>query len=63
MTQWLSTEQAASHLGLKANTLYKWRRMSRGPKFFKNGSVVRYRMEDLDDFLTEFDDPVSRVKE
>lgn len=45
--------QAASYLGLAVSTLNKWRCHGGGPVFIKMGRAVRYRAEDLDQFLIE----------
>jgi hypothetical protein len=52
----LNTEQAAARVGLKPRTLERYRRMGCGPTYVKLGvnsvnSPVRYRPEDLDQWL------------
>ena len=50
----LTPEEVASFLGVKINTLARWRCNGTGPaylKISKNG-LVRYRKADLDQFLT-----------
>ena len=49
----LNTKQAATQIGLKPNTLAKWRCEGGGPVFFKVGRSVRYRLEDLSAWLAE----------
>ena len=44
----LTTEQAASYVGLSRQTLEKMRRKARGPIFRKHGRYVRYHIADLD---------------
>jgi excisionase family DNA binding protein len=44
----LTTEQAASYIGLTRQTLEKMRRKARGPCFRKHGRYVRYHIADLD---------------
>ena len=44
----LTEEQAAKMLGLSPLTLKKWRRTSRGPRYYRLGSAVRYNREDLE---------------
>lgn len=47
------TEQEASPLvGLKVSTLQKLRVSGGGPRFAKLGRAVRYREEDLEEWLT-----------
>lgn len=47
----LSTKQAAQLLGLKPNTLAKWRVAGTGPVFVTMGRAVRYRVSDLRNFI------------
>ena len=49
----VDTITAAEYLGgLKVNTLEGWRVSGRGVPFVKIGRLVRYRLEDLDAYLT-----------
>lgn len=43
--------QAAQYLNIPNNTLRNWRTISRGPRYTKNGKIIRYRREDLDNWL------------
>lgn len=46
--------EAAAYLGVKPNTLQNWRasrRLDRRIPYCKVGSLVQYRLEDLDEFL------------
>lgn len=48
----LDTHKAAEHLGdIQPNTLEGWRVKGIGPKFIKIGRLVRYRTDDLDQWL------------
>jgi excisionase family DNA binding protein len=47
------TDQAAEYLALKKSTLECWRSRGGGPPFVKYGRAVRYRKEDLDQFIIE----------
>ena len=48
----LTNKQAADYLGIRENTLPVWRcRNSPSIAFFKVGSLVKYRIEDLDTYL------------
>ena len=47
----LRTTEAAGYIGLKKSTLEAWRVRGDGPQFLKLGKAVRYRKEDLDDFV------------
>jgi hypothetical protein len=54
LTQSLLTEhQAAVLLMLSPATLKKWRRTRRGPRYYRLGSAVRYKREDLEAFVSE----------
>jgi excisionase family DNA binding protein len=47
----LTTPEAADYLGLKSGTLEIWRWSGKGPKFLKLGRAIRYRLEDLEEFM------------
>jgi predicted DNA-binding transcriptional regulator AlpA len=49
----LTERQAAEFLTIRVKTLQAWRVRGRGPKFIKLGGSVRYRREDLEQFLDE----------
>ena len=49
------SQQAAAYLDLKPQTLCVWRgNRNDGPKFVKLGRLVKYRVSDLDDFLSRY---------
>ncbi|NNE56600.1 MAG: helix-turn-helix domain-containing protein [Hellea sp.] len=48
----MNVNQAADYLGLAVSTLNKWRCYGDGPVFIKMGRSVRYRLEDLNDYVT-----------
>jgi predicted DNA-binding transcriptional regulator AlpA len=63
----LTTEDAATYLGLGKSTLDLWRTKKTGPKFVRLGdtdkSKVGYRREDLDRWLAEHvEDPTQPGK-
>jgi predicted DNA-binding transcriptional regulator AlpA len=49
----LDTSAASRHLGLSKSTMEKLRVYGGGPRFLKLGRLVRYRIEDLEDWLGE----------
>ena len=50
--QFLTTQQAADLLSLKAATLHQWRWSGKGPKFTRLGSrTIRYTYQDLQDWI------------
>ena len=44
---------AADYLGLSVATLRRWRLLSRGPRYRKLGSLVRYSVADLRRWLDD----------
>jgi excisionase family DNA binding protein len=51
MCEMLSTEQAAEYCGMSPRTLEKRRSSGGGPVFVKLGSLVRYKVEDLEAWI------------
>lgn len=51
MEKLLKTAEAAKILDVKTNTLEVWRSQKRGPRFIKACGAVRYRLEDLENFI------------
>jgi predicted DNA-binding transcriptional regulator AlpA len=47
----LNEQQVSERLGVSVASLRRWRLLSRGPRFFKLGSAVRYSCEDVDTWL------------
>lgn len=47
----LTNKEAARKLGISHRTLEDWRLTNRGPRFVKLGRLVRYRLNDLLDFM------------
>jgi predicted DNA-binding transcriptional regulator AlpA len=47
----LTQAEAADLLGISGTTLAIWRCQRRGPAYIKLGSSVRYRLDDLIDWL------------
>lgn len=47
----LTLTEAAEYLGVKAKTLYEWRRLRKGPPATPVGRLVKYRAADLDAWL------------
>ena len=48
----MTVGQAAEYLGLAVSTLNKWRCHGGGPVYIKMGRAVRYRVKDLEAFIT-----------
>lgn len=51
-SQVVDERQAAAYLSLSVKTLQARRAAHRAPPFLKIGRSVRYRLQDLDDFLS-----------
>ena len=50
----LNTAEAAEYLGLQPDTLERWRRQGRGPKYIRmEGWAIRYRRCDLESFIKQ----------
>ncbi|MFC6632422.1 helix-turn-helix transcriptional regulator [Microbulbifer taiwanensis] len=60
--RFLDTKQAAQYLSLSAVWLNELRIKGGGPKFYKLGRAVRYKVEDLDAWVEERE-PVSSLAE
>jgi hypothetical protein len=57
----LTEKQAADFLVLPPRTLTNWRYRRTGPKFVRTGRHIRYRMRDLEAWLTKREqDPETR---
>ena len=50
-----STKEAARLLSVSHRTLEDWRGRGGGPRFFTMGRLVRYRLDDLDRFVSRDD--------
>jgi excisionase family DNA binding protein len=49
---WLTTKDAARHVGLHPDTLRRFRREGRGPRFARLGRrLIRYSLAALDEWL------------
>ena len=47
----LTTAEAAAGLKVSPRTLDNWRSLGTGPEFIKVGALVRYREDDIEDYL------------
>jgi excisionase family DNA binding protein len=52
MMNLMTEEEVSKRLNVSVASLRRWRLLSRGPQFIKVGALVRYRPEDLDEWLT-----------
>ena len=51
-----AAEEVAEIYSIAAGTLANWRTQGRGPKYFRVGRKILYRLEDVENFL--FQNPV-----
>lgn len=49
----LTTEQLAELLDIKPNTIEIWRLKGVGPRFCKLGRTVRYKREDVENWIND----------
>jgi predicted DNA-binding transcriptional regulator AlpA len=47
----MNTETTARYIGCTAAAMRLWRRTGQGPLYYKLGKLVRYRKNDIDDWL------------
>jgi len=59
--QLLKEKEVAKVLKCSQSALRLWRRESRGPRFVRVGSLIRYSKSDLEDFIEQ--NSVDRAKE
>ena len=55
MINYYSNDKAAEFLGWKPGTLDRRRWLGQGPKFYKVGRSIRYKLEDLEAFIVSGD--------
>ena len=58
----LDEKQAAEYFRLKPATLCKWRSEGWGPTYFRLGRLIRYKANDLKEWLQECDRYYSQLK-
>ena len=51
MQIFLTEKEVAKQIKVSLASLRRWRLLQRGPRFIKVGSLVRYRAEDLEQWL------------
>jgi excisionase family DNA binding protein len=57
MTEWIGIEELAAELGIPVRTIYAWRTTGKGPHGHKIGKHVRFRREDVEEWLVTTADP------
>ena len=56
-TKWLTVNEAAAYLRITPSCLYQWRARNRGLRYFKLENQLRYKIEDLNEFLRRCERP------
>jgi excisionase family DNA binding protein len=51
-SKWITTKKAAEYTGFSKSTLDKLRCKGGGPLYAKLGTAVRYRLSDLEDWMS-----------
>lgn len=49
----LDRAELAGIIGVSIRTLARWAKNGGGPKFFKIGGIVKYRIRDVDEWMAE----------
>lgn len=45
---YITEKEAALYLGLERHTLTRWRWANKGPRFYRVGAAIRYKIADLE---------------
>ncbi|WOO97806.1 helix-turn-helix transcriptional regulator [Micrococcus terreus] len=48
VTQHLTPSDLAERIGIPLQTIYRWRSEGKGPRGFRAGKYVRFRLEDVE---------------
>jgi excisionase family DNA binding protein len=56
MEDFLTEKEVAKQIRVSLASLRRWRLLQRGPRFVKVGALVRYRPEDLEQWLEALPD-------
>ena len=51
MQSFLNEKEVAEKIKVSLGSLRRWRLLQRGPRFVKVGALVRYRVEDLEQWM------------
>jgi len=51
MQSFLTEKEVAEQIKVSLASLRRWRLLQRGPRFIKVGALVRYRVEDLEQWM------------
>lgn len=49
--RWMTSRETAEHLGVADQTLANWRYLSRGPRYYRVGQLVKYDQADVDRWI------------
>lgn len=53
MDKLLNEAEAAKLFNIRQDTLTRWRWACKGPRYFKVGSAIRYKVSDLEAFIVD----------
>ena len=53
MHQALNEEEGSRVLGISTQTMRNWRHVGKGPPYIKLGRIVRYKLQDLLDYMDQ----------
>lgn len=56
-TKLMSTADLGEYLGVPVHTIYAWRATGKGPRAYRLGKHLRYRLADVDVWLESQGDP------
>jgi predicted DNA-binding transcriptional regulator AlpA len=59
----LDTDQVAALLQIRASTLKRWRLVKKGPRYFRAGRHVRYRLSSVLAWVEEAEDAAAAIAE
>jgi hypothetical protein len=57
----INTAQAAAYIGSSPGVLLNWRSQRRGPRYHGSNDFIRYRVADLDTWMSARSDEVRRT--
>ncbi|OYO09383.1 excisionase [Enemella evansiae] len=57
----LSVQEVAELLGVPVRTIYEWRYRGEGPRGYRIGRHVRYRLSAVDEWLEAHADPIRKA--
>ena len=60
----LAEGEIARQIGVSLHTIRRWRHERKGPAYLRMGRTIRYRQEDIDEFIARsVNEPVNQEKQ